>query len=462
MARASRPTASRHEPLRPARAKMAAAQVMASAWMDETAGRVLALQFQQERPEKLEDAIKKARYWVEKNWYVQGIIELRAAFFNFGFRLRPVDPEKRTSLKEWLEADDFANQRRLHDYVDETWLELLTTRNVIAVWQPGKSKRPLVLPPEECEYKDKFAVEELKIRHGLKAEEIRKERSWSEAMKKALLAGPTLTLRHQDESLFAFDVLKLQKLGQGLARPDLESVFQTCAQNESMETSDSLLAYIGRTIYEQHKMGAEYQSGSPPGWAALHSWNPKRSQAFERSIKGVIGHVKQTLSWDHNTEFVRPDQKGFDGVKYKAVTDRLAWWAMPLGQMLLARGVTPFLMELFEGQARRLRERMEGHLNRTINLAFDLPTSVRVQWSNRCFRDLRLATEMLKFGLQAGPISQTTFQENAGLDPAEERARKAQEAELPKAQTTPIYEPNQGGKKQEKGGRPAGTGDPTT
>jgi hypothetical protein len=150
--------------------------------------------------------------------------------------------------------------------------------------------------------------------------------------------------------------------------------------------------------------------------------------------------------------------KRFGGEKYEAVLKRLAWWALPLAQLIEGQRLAPYLVDLLRGMAESERELVGEHLELVINQVFDPPAEVKCAWSNRLFSEARLRADLVKFGLAGGPVSQATLQEELGVDPDEERARKAAEKELPEGETMPIYDPNHGPPKAPKGvaGRPAG------
>jgi hypothetical protein len=396
-------------------------------------------------------AIKKARIY-QRQWFISAILKLRLAYFNYGFRLEPIDKKAdKEDFKAWWEEQREAATQ----YAREVWMEWLPLDNAVSFWQPDSGLgRPILLHLDQCRYTDFFGTQQLFYRHGLGTEQI-KALNISEDLKAKFRGNPEVEIPPDQ-----FKVLKRSKLGSGFAWPGLMDVAKALAQSESMEVGDNILAYVGRKVWELHKMGHEIKAGPHAGYNT-HFWKRERALAFERAVKGKLGHIMMTVNFDHAVEFPYPDQTHFKGEKYQAVIDRLVWWANPFGHMILARTLTPYLMDLLRTLAEGEREMVGPYLQHCINASFDVPEDfggLRVVWSKRIFRDARMATDLLKVAFSAGAASQSTMQEEIGLDPVEERARKEEEARLPKDQTMPLYDPNHG-PPEGANGRPPGSGD---
>ncbi len=451
---ASRPSAARKAP------READDFQACAAWDGES--RIEDLVLNAHNPELKADHFKKTRAW-SMHWFIDAVLQLRLAFYNYGFRLVPKDAKKkadREASAAWM--DDETNKKALIGFVWDAWREWLLQRNVISLWR-AKSVRPVVLNPEDVKFTDKLGVEMLTIKHELTPDEVKSLKGWTAAEKASLLAKKELKLQH-DDMLFEFEVLKSNKLGCGLAWPGLTGVFQALNQSDSLEAGDAVLAHVTRTVLEQHKKGHEIRAGNMQG-AAKHFLKPEQAAAIEKALKGKLGHVRMATNFDHDLVFPGVDPKRFAAEKYDGVINRLLWWALPLGHMVMARGVSPNLFEMLFVLAQQERAAMALHLNKVISEVFTGLPEVRVVWSNRCFRDQRIAAELIKMGLTAGPLSQTTFLEDAGYDPEQEREHKQTEHGLPPAQTLPLMDPNHGtqpGRPGKTNGRPAGTGDPTS
>ncbi len=425
--------------------------------------RVDTLAIGQERPEDLYRAFEKADYWKRYNPFVGLILRVRKSFMSFGQTIRSADGDKTKdeALIKWQSDPDIKPD--LDAYLADVWRDALVYQNVISFWREGKN-RPIVLTPGmHCQYRDKFGMEELAITHGITGDQLRLM-DFSPALKAFLRSHTEIKLtkkgvvlpggKTEDIGLF-FEVAKDSKMGEGLCWPELASVFQACAQWESTEVGDSLLAMVGRIVYEQHKKGHEIRAGNNAG-SPRHFWNATWAKAFEKAIKGQIGHVRMTTNFDHEVMFPRPDPKNFTGDKYAAVLQRLAVWGSPFYQMLDVRGgVNPFLLQMALYLAHDVRDFLAPHMVKVITEKWEPPAEIQMKWSDRCFRDPRTASEIIKNGLAAGPVSQRTYLDEASLDADVERANKAEEAALPESITHPIYDPAHGIPKQ-PGGHPAG------
>ncbi len=404
---------------------------------------------------------QEARNWFRKQAFVRQIIFLRMAFFNFGFQLLPAtqaDDETKTEsnikFKEWKQD----NWRVIVRYVLNAWQEWCIADNVIGVWRITGG-RPLIYPPEKVTYKDEWGNEVLKIQHSLSSTDIRRFKGLSKAERDAFQKSTTIEIRKGGDA-FGFDVLKRGPVGEGLTLPSLASVFMTFGQYESMEVGDAQLAAAARSVYEQHLMGHETRYGVHAG-SKLNFVSPQRQSAVEKKLSSTKGHQLLTTNFDHKILWPRPDIAHYGASKFEAGLFRLAQWGMPLAQMLTMRSLNPFLLLILKTQAQAERDFMRLHLETVLGPdgVLEAPCPVRVQWSGKCFTDPRIAADMLKFGLQSGPVSQATFLNENEYDPAAERKFKQSESDLPSSQTQPLTAPFHGSGLKNPPGRKNGTPD---
>lgn len=389
-----------------------------------------------------------ARYYRDYNWFVIAVLGLRRGFYNFGCKLALEDSGSQNKFNNWEKK----HGPTVKTYIRDVWNEFLGINNAISFWRTG-GPRPIVLPPEKCRYDDRFGIERLFVRHGLTPAEIDE----LPAKLRKLYTGKTEIEILPEDGQF-FKVLKEAPMGHGLSKPGMASVFAPLKQIEGMEAGDNVLAHESRMLVKQHLFGHEIKSG-PKAGSPQHFLHKSTSDAAQRGFKGAVGLVEVFTNFDQTIKHHYVDPKWFDTKKYDGAERRILWWSLPLGQMVMARGgVAPFLMNLLQVQAEDARELVLPHLVEVINKAFDPPYALTVKWSNRVFRESRLATDLLKMGLQIGPISQRTFREEAGFDDIEERERKRIEALQPEAETWPIFEPSQG-KLKGQPGRTRGTPD---
>lgn len=412
--------------------------------------RIEGIWYGKEDSNDLKQAIIRSRYFARRNLFIRRVLALRLFYCNAGMTLAPAEGRSgQATLDRWCEdPKNRADLRALQTYVRDAWRERLTITNLISFWHQA-SARPSILRPEEVKYTDELGYELLEYTVRLTDAQI-KRLSLPPELRARLLQSKKLELTHDDE-LFSFEVLKDDKAGEGLSWPDLLPVLLEAGQWEAHAVRDKILADTGRQVIEQHKLGHEHRYGLQAG--STKTWiNKARSDAVKKELAGKVGHVQFKSNFDHEIIWPCPDPKNWEPKRYQAVIDRLLWWALPLGHMVIAKALNPHLMEILRVMVIEERKAMAPHLEQVINDVFELPVPVKLKWDTRCLRDSRLLFDMIKNGLNAGPISQTTYQKTAECDPDEERELKGDEAKLPKEKTHPLYDaahgpPDKGGKK---------------
>lgn len=416
----------------------------------------------------------QARRWSRMMPFIQRIHAFRTGFLLYGLLglqatpvkkgkdfeteyewhpgIRAVNAKDQEKLVEW-KAKNAAEIRRV---IGDIMKERLTTRNVVAVWQP--TGRVIVKPPEQCVYKDDFGNEQLTIKLNLTAEKIDAMKI-TKALKDRLKAKPKeVTLTKDDTELFRFNVLKDENVGLGFGWPDLVTLFHFCAIEESLAVGDRQLADAARTVYEQHLLGHSIDGG-PHAGSPAHFANEPRRKGVLKEVKGTKGHKVLITNFDHKIVLGagRPDAKQYDALRYKATAEKMAVWGAPYAQMW-SGVVNPFLMSLARQDAAAERTALQPYLMNIVREGMRCPVDIVVQFSDACFLDSRLLLDVLKTGLAGGPISQGTFLQQTGFSQPEELGKKTFEAGLDESLTKPAYDAAHG-PPDAKGGKPAGKND---
>lgn len=385
----------------------------------------------------------EARLWATRQFFLREILKLRQAIYNYGFAVSAASGKKKDqdAIEDWKKK----NETAIGDFNRDTWLEWLAMDNAVALWRK-ETARPLILSCEHVKFSDKFGVERLVITHGLDAATIDQMRlSASEA--KELKENAELTLIKQGNNYvknsFFFDVLKREKIGMGLAWPGLRSIFNVCNGIEALQVGDRQLADSLRTIYELHSVGHEIKSGNLAG-RSTHFLKKLRAEAIQKQIKWdrkLMSRIVQIVAnFDHKISYPRPDPSAFASSRYDAFTEQLAIWSMPLGQMVFAKGVNPFLMTLLKAQAVQERNNVGPFLRRVLTKALKPPCEIAVGFADTVFWDSRLMLDVLKTGLALGPLSQSTWLTETGFNKSLERQYKQEEAGLPPEQVLPLFD----------------------
>jgi hypothetical protein len=403
----------------------------------------------------------QARRWYRLHSFLRNVVNLKMGLHNhglLGLRRLPVNPKKPNGetvvewhpgiravadkdverVKKWKEK----NAEEISRVVQDVWLSFLLLRNVVALWMNGG--RLMITPPENCKFMDKFGVERLTIQHNLSDEEIESLPGVSKKQKAALKTSRKLVITHDDEFFF-FKVLKEEAVGMGFGWPDIATIFHACALNESLLVGDRQLADACRTVYEQHSLGHEIKSGLHAG-SPVHFMSEIRAKAVEGQVKSKKGHIQMVTNFDHLIQIGagRPKPEQYDTKRFAQVAEQLADWGMPYGQMLTGV-INPYLMNLARSLAILDQHRMQPYLSALMLDGLGAPAPVMMVWDHSCFWDARMLLDMIKSGLQSGPVSGETFLRTAGFHPDDEREAKARDAALPTDLTLPVFDPNHGG-----------------
>jgi len=440
---------------------------------------------------------QQARRWYRLHAFIRNVIHLKLGFYNYGLlgeQLVPVNPkkpdgEKRLVVHPGIRAAESKDQDRVDRWKEknaeelarvtiDVWLSFLMLRNVVSLWR--KTGRVIIKPPESVTYKDDFGIEELTLKHGLTDEQIDGMPGLSKTEKDLLRSSKTLKLTHEQDAIgaspdagrasrqFFFKVLKEEPVGMGFGWPDLVTLFHACSLNESLLVSDRQLANACRSVYEQHKLGHEIKSGNHAGSPA-HFMKKERGDAVKNQIKSKAGHIQLATNFDHEIVIGagRPKPEMFDTKRYAQVAEQMATWGMPFVQMLNGQ-INPNLMTMARQLADTDRKRVRPYLTALLREALLAPAPITLQWDDSCFWDSRMLLDLLKAGVQAGPISQESFLRLTLGNPAQEREAKARDAELPDRLLLPAFDaahgagPRLGIKTAQAGpGKPAGKNDKT-
>ncbi len=403
---------------------------------------------QRQRPATTEDAIKRARTVARENWFVSETIKLKTAFYNYRPKFLAINPKQQAKLRDRLRSDPkLAGD--LDRYLDDLWKEFLTTSSAIAFWRTEPATYPVLMLPENSKFSEPFGQPKLQI----KLEYAKKDApaGATQAEIERYYSGKWITLDPEqwDEH---FDVLTDNIRGRGLGHPDLYAVFQTLTQAEHMEVGEAMLALAGRRILHRHRLGFEIRGSNPPKLQhEFATWKKRRADAIVKYYNGRYGFMDVVENFDQAIEVLLGDggPKNYDEKKWGTVIRRLMWWAGPLGFMMVANNMNPFLLPMLKAEALAVRRRVGHHASAVINQAFGLDIPCRVAWDNRCFVDARLAWDMVSTLLKQGPLSNRTALQEASFDPTEEAENKRQEAKAPEDHL-PLF--NAGG----QGGGPAG------
>ena len=396
--------------------------------------------FGQETQTDLRNALKQARHWHRYNEFVHTVVELRLSFCNHELELSSA--RKDAKFEKWLAAGD--NERVVRRYIREVWQSFLVSTNVVSMWREnpdGSPILPITLRPERCHFNNFMGLAKLRYEFALTSEQV------NDLVDPVLRAryGNTAGLKEIDEKHGEFfRVLTQGLVGEGLGFPSMQVVFPALRQWQAMSAGDEMLGEECRVLIKQHRLGHEIRTGAHAG-SPIHFIRKARVDDLATNLKNKVGKIELPTNFDHEIVYTYLDGKFFDETRYDGMERRLLWWSSPIGQMIGTKGgVAPFLLTILKSQVLEARRLVADHICEVIDTALRPPGGLKVEWSNDVFEDPRLVGELLRVGLAAGPVSQRTFREAAGLDDERERAYKAAEAKQPDEEKLPIFDASHG------------------
>jgi len=415
-----------------------------------------------DRPTDLNEAYRRARYWFKESSFLRGFLKLKKSIYNYGIEIKAIDPAQQTALELWLaekaevgvkqwidpttrEVIELENNQTnlevVSKLIEDSWTSFFLFDVVPTMWQDDRHFA-FVLPIERTVYTDTFGVEILKYIHGLSRKDV--EQIFAEdpeQKKRFLLPQIILNVAFHEH----FKVLKLAALGDGYGWPSIYSLFRLLGEVESKEIGFSRASFLLRLMVRQHKLGHDIKQG-PHAGKATHMWNKTWGNSVLRQFEDKEGFIDVATRHDHLIEYPFPDLKRFDRLAWEGTNERLVDWAGPIGRMLVAKGVAPYLGVLLKALALEDRAKMGNYLSTIITDAFQPPTPVRLQWSNLIFTESRLLLEAIRFAVTQGFLSTTTSKEELGFNAEKEEMLKLDEANDSEAgkKNRPIWDPSHG------------------
>lgn len=435
-----------------------------------------------EAPDDIKNAFKQARKWSRHNWFIREILKLQNAFFTHGFKFKAADAADAPALDKFIgqEGGDGRRHgtpaqerlcRQLTRYSKTVCSEWLLQDSVISFWREDEEQPdrqlPFCLMPEYAKYSDAFGVEKLYYAPGYKPLELKADAT---GLDQTVGLRPADAARYSSHEILIidgvrnehYDIITRAMRGQGLSWPGMLCVFQTAAQNESMEVGENQLAMLGRVVIELHKIGFEPRNPNLAPHVAKFLWKLQRAKDINAFMAGSKGLIRLIAGHDHKIEHIWTDPKLYAPEKWDTVTKRLMYWAGPVGWMLCSKEPNPNLLamlgaEMENDRADFVAPHIEGIINDSMNLLRKkggMPP-VRVEFGSDCFQDVKLAWDMIKTLMTQGALSLHTALKSAGKHYDDELALKKLEQTDAKY-LLPIFDASHG-ERPGQPGRPEGT-----
>jgi hypothetical protein len=409
----------------------------------------------------LPELLREVRRLGQRNLWVEGVLLAKQGFGNHAIHLAPDDPQQAAAFKTWLKtrnARGVRNSAAVKGFVRDAWAEWFLMDNLIAFWRDN-GQPPILLPPEAVEYDDALGVESLK---WLGADGARLRALARDGQLPASSADRYSRPVQLDPAFGEYyAVLRRGARGRGLARPRLGRCLEVGTQAESMQAGEAIWALAGRQVIRQHVIGFEVKTSALAPHQVDFLYDDERAEAIQGQFQHKQGLIETVSQFDHVIKHLwsGSDPKAYDGRKWTTITERLAVWAGPLGQLLLLPGQWPQALVLLRTEMEAEREWLQEYLEDVLTEAMHPPGGLRLSWGRRCFADLRLAWQQVKDLMTQGPLSLQTALREGGFDAATEGEQK--EAEAPaktNARYLPKWDPSHG----QRPGSGGGTGRPPT
>ena len=390
----------------------------------------------------LPSVYEQVRFYARENSFLKMFLPLKRSVYNYGMRMVAIDPTKQEAVEKWLAEDappvvdkftdtqtsqeitvesTSSNQELVEKWIEDAWSNFLMFDSDIAMWMDN-APGAVSLLPERVIYTDTFGLELVRYTHGLSSQQ--KSQLTPEIQK--IFERPIVVLNPKDG--LHFKTLKRSALGDGLPVPSMYAVLSLLDEIEGKEVGQNALAFACRSVKRVHRLGHEIKNGDHAG-KPHHFFKTVRGKAVNKAWVGTQGFEDYSCNFDEEVEYPYPDVKLFDQKYFAMSTGRLYEWAGPIAQMISSKGVMPYLSNLLRAVVSDDRKKFNTYASSVVSRAFSPPTPVRMEFSDAIFSESRLAAEMVKFGFQAGALSNGTLTEQVGFNPTVEGARKMVEAD---------------------------------
>jgi hypothetical protein len=390
----------------------------------------------------------KARAWATGHWWLQGFLPVYLSFLNC--RLEVTVEGK--GNKTWLtKSADRAAQ--IKSCVRSALLESTITSNLIVFWREpaagGSGLRfhqPLLLRPEQVRYDDQLGLETLSVPVRLNAAQLAQ---LPDSERQRYSSGLVKLDPDRGEQ---FRVWRDGSPGYGLAWPSLFSVFRSLTQSDSMEVGEAEYAHAGRLVNRAHVKGHEIRTGPATGSKkhfATKEWGDKVLEFY----KTGAGLRDSWRNFDQKLLVEWIDPKNYDPTKWATIERRLIAWGGPLARILEGRAPNPDMAGALQTVMEDRRAELARFLEPVLTEAFRVPGSIRLRWSNQCFKGQRINAELVKWAVQQGSMSVRTAMDDVLGENALDRELVRKREERGQAEDLqPLVLPNHG--KGGPGGKP--------
>lgn len=268
----------------------------------------------------LRTIFQRSRRLAESKGFIEWVLRAKKLLFQDGFRIEGVtNPEDQTHLAR---------------AVRDMWTEYLIQTNVVSIWRAPDEKIPLI-QVADCEgvkYEDDLGEETLRICYEARTLSDEQKQKLGERYVKALGQGEHIIWGEGAGE--GFKVLKFAKMGAGLGKPSLYSIFEEIAIHGLLTIGDWNASWVSKDVLRQFKKGHQITQGNMAG-LPVHFLKTTERDQIHKAMKDKQGATDIVTNFDLDVEYPAFDFDFFKEEKYQSVRQRLMDWAGPVGLIYL-------------------------------------------------------------------------------------------------------------------------------
>jgi hypothetical protein len=373
---------------------------------------------------------KRCRELSEKG-FIEWVIRVKKLLFNDGLKITGIE--------------DAGARAELERILRDSCNEYTVCNSIIGAWKADGADTMPTVQIVDCEgvkYENDFGEETLRICYKARAMSEAQKEKLGERYWKAVSQGSEIVWG--EEAGEDFTVLTGAKLGNGLGRPSLWSVFEDLAVHGLLVKGDYNAAWTTKDVIRQFKKGHDIKAGNMAGMP-VHFLKASERDAIHKAVADKVGAFDIVTNFDIDVEYPAFDFDFFKQDKYAGVRQRLLEWAGPVGTMYLGERSqdADTIIALLRAECAAARAdltRFAGQLK--AKPGFEAFKDAKIEWNFLTMASLQQIVSFVTAATGFAAMSTITAREMLGLD--EERENKRMDAQLKNpGHYMPIFEPHQ-------------------
>lgn len=402
-----------------------------TSFKDQTASRELALFSSYYRIKDPVAVFKRCRELAQTTGFIEWVLHLKKLLFNDGLQI--------TGLEKEEEREGLAR------VVRDIWQEYLVQDSAPAIWKEAGEGLPVVqiVDCEGVTYENDFGEETLGIKYDARPVSEAQKAKLGSRYADALSKGEVIVWGAEAGEDFA--VLTNAKLGMGLGRPRLFSIFEDLAVHGLLVKGDWNAAWTAKDVIRQFSVGHEIKSGNMQG-LPVHFLKASMRDAIHKSVKDKSGAFDIVTNFDVELKYPAFDFDFFKEEKFKAVRQRLLEWAGPVGTFYLdiQSRDDEALLTILNAEMRAARADVARLFQKIIaKEGFGSVKAAALKWDSLTLASLQRKISLINTMANNGVMSKKTARSLLELDDKAEGDNLDLEHKTPE-RYAPAFQPFQG------------------